>query len=633
MNYCPTCGAENRDTARFCGQCGLTFSPEIRCPSCGVSNPAQMRFCQDCGAPLRGSTPAAGLTGLLPANALLSNRYVILRRVGKGGMGAVYQASDTRLSSKVWAIKEMSDAALPDPVERQQAREAFQREAQMLATLDHPNLPKVNDFFIESGKLYLVMDYIDGRTLQDVLEASPGPLPEAQVLEWAGQLCEVLDYLHRCTPPIIFRDLKPGNIMLDKSNRVKLIDFGVARLFKTGQARDTANFGTAGYAPPEQYGKGQTDGRSDIYALGVTLHELLTRYDPAMTPFNLPPARNVNPAIPIHIEQAIVRATQPLQANRFQRALEMKAALFAPIVGQPPVPPPLQQPQPAPTPRPVASSQPAQSPPAAAKILTSVPTIHRTPALPANFEPEMIVIPAGEFLMGSDKTQDMAARSDEMPQHRVYLDEYAIGKYPITQVQYAAFIQATNHRVPSVFLSGKVNWDKGTRRPPIGKENHPVIQVDWKDAVAYCQWLAQVTGKPYRLPTEAEWEKAARGTDGRIYPWGNATPDANRLNFNENVGATTKVGKYPSGASPYGVLDMAGNVWEWAADWYGEKYPSGASSPDRNPTGSSSGKNRVLRGGGWINVAYYVRASYRSWNDPVNRDVDIGFRCVCSTSP
>ncbi len=598
--YCPTCGAENRDTAKFCMQCAASMTPERMCANCGTKNPAAAKYCLNCATPLHAATPAAGLTGLLPQNFLLNGRYAIVKRLGKGGMGAVYQATDTRIGGKVWAIKELSDAALVDPVDKQQAREAFQREAQMLALLDHVNLPKVNDFFTEGGKLYLVMDYIDGRTLQDVLEASPGPLPEAQVLEWAGQLCEVLDYLHRCTPPIIFRDLKPGNIMLDKSQRVKLIDFGVARLFKTGQARDTANFGTAGYAPPEQYGKGQTDGRSDIYALGVTLHELLTRYDPALTPFHLPLARNVNPAVSPHVEQVILKATQPLQANRYQRALEIKAALFAPVVSQPqPTPPPS---QPAPAAQPVAPIQPAQSPPVAAKILTPVPMIRSTPALPADFEPEMIRIPAGEFLMGSDSTKDKDAGDNEMPQHRVYLDEYWIAKYPVTQAQYLGFVKATNQRIPD-------DWDKKQKAPLTNKLNHPVIQVDWNDAVAYCRWLAQMTGKPYRLPTEAEWEKAARGADGRIYPWGNVVPDATRLNFNRNVGTTTEVGKYPSGASPYGVLDMAGNVWEWVADWCGEKYPSGASSPARNPAGPSSGTYRVLRGGSWYYYALDVRTA------------------------
>ena len=523
--YCPKCGAENRDTAKFCQQCAASMKAELICPACGSANSPTAKFCSECATPLRGATLPAGLTGMLPANALLNTRYLIVKRVGKGGMGAVYQAADTRLSSKVWAIKEMSDAALPDPIEKQQAREAFQREAQMLATLDHPNLPKVNDFFIEGGKLYLVMDYIDGQTLEDLLDQSASPFAEAQVLPWAAQLCDVLDYLHRCTPPIIFRDLKPGNIMLDKSNRIKLIDFGVARLFKTGQARDTANFGTAGYAPPEQYGKGQTDARSDVYALGVTLHQLLTRYDPALTPFNLPPARNVNPAVSPHVEQAILKATQAVQTNRFSRALEFKAALIQAT----PIAPRLQ---------PNASQSPVAAPTAIRPASNVV-------------APEMIVIPAGEFLMGSDAQSDKDAQSNEMPQHRVYLDEYAIGKYPVTQSQYAVFVQAARYQSPyfDADWARPYNWDRQRLTPPAGKEHHPVVLVTWDDAVMYCRWLAQATGRPYRLPTEAEWEKAARGTDGRIYPWGNVKPNDQIINFDKRVGGTTPVGQYPSGAS------------------------------------------------------------------------------------
>jgi len=630
---------------------------ELICSACGSANSPTAKFCSECATPLRGATPPAGLTGLLPANALLNTRYLIVKRVGKGGMGAVYQAADTRLSSKVWAIKEMSDTALPDPVERQQAREAFQREAQMLATLDHPNLPKVNDFFIESGKLYLVMDYIDGRTLKDVLEASPSPLPEAYVLRWIGQVCDVLDYLHRCTPPIIFRDLKPDNIMVERGNRVKLIDFGVARLFKSGKQRDTESFGTAGYAPPEQYGQGQTDARSDIYALGVTLHELLTRYDPALTPFNLPPARKVNPAVSARVEQAISKATQTLPANRFQHALEMKAALLMPnrpestlimpAVAQPQshldrtvIMPSAARPQPhleATVIMPSAARfqsnlETTVVMPSAARPQPAMPQSGQNPTVrpPLSFEPEMIVIPAGEFWMGSDQQQDQNARVGEMPQHRVYLDEYTIGKYSVTQAQYLAFVQATDHRVPEIFLGGPANWDKTQRRPPVGKENHPVVLVDWNDAATYCQWLAQVTGRSYRLPTEAEWEKAARGTDQRLYPWGNVEPDQSRVNFDTHAGGATEVGKHPASASPYGVLDMVGNVWEWVADWYSERYY--ASSPARNPRGPGSGNYRAARGGAWNQGAINLRVSYRQGNSSNDRNDSIGFRCACGAT-
>lgn len=242
-------------------------------------------------------------------------------------MGAVYQANDTRLAGKLWAIKEMSDASLTDPNERANAVQAFQREAQLLANLDHTNLPKVSDFFQEQGKHYLVMDFVQGQTLEAVVEATTGFLNEATVVEWLEQLCDVLDYLHTRQPPIIFRDLKPANIMLTPDNKIKLIDFGIARLFRPGKTRDTAQYGTMGFASPEQFGTRQTDARSDIYSLGVLLHHLLTRYDPALSPFNLPPARNINPNISPHIVDVITRATQAAPHERFQTTKEMKLAL------------------------------------------------------------------------------------------------------------------------------------------------------------------------------------------------------------------------------------------------------------------------------------------------------------------
>ena len=319
---CPQCGASNSDAARFCSNCAAPL--EMACPNCGTVNRPEARFCNHCATPLRGLTPQ---TGMLPANTVLSGRYIILRKVGGGGMGAVYQAADQRIAGKLWAIKEMSDAALTNPLDKQQAVEAFRREAQLLATLDHGNLPKVSDFFTEAGKHYLVMDFIQGQTLEQLLGQTTDFLPEKQVVDWALQLCDVLTYLHTRQPPIIFRDLKPSNIMLDADGRIKLIDFGIARTFQPGKSRDTQAMGTPGYAAPEQYGTGQSDPRSDINALGVTLHRLLTRYDPTLTPFVLPPARNINPAVSPGVAAAIERATQPDANARFPTMAQMKAAL------------------------------------------------------------------------------------------------------------------------------------------------------------------------------------------------------------------------------------------------------------------------------------------------------------------
>jgi serine/threonine-protein kinase len=300
------------------------MAQQLTCPNCGMLNRAGAKFCNNCATPL-----AISSTGRLPPNSVLQNRYVIITPLGRGGMGAVYQAADKRFSGRFWAIKEMSDAGL-NPSERQRAIQDFQREANMLACLNHPNLPRVVDNFEETAKWYLVMDFIEGETLEEKLAQSASPLHQDEVIDWAIQLCDVLTYLHSQNPPLIFRDLKPSNIMReDKTGHVKLIDFGIARFFKTGQARDTAMLGTVGYAPPEQHGKGQTDARSDIYALGVTMHQLLTKYDPTTTPFNLPAPRSLNKSIPAPLEQVILTATQLDPSKRYPSAVEMQQALVS----------------------------------------------------------------------------------------------------------------------------------------------------------------------------------------------------------------------------------------------------------------------------------------------------------------
>lgn len=338
--FCPHCGAHNPARSRFCNKCGAPLARELRCPQCGRVNPAGSRFCNGCGAilsptgpqpqpprpPVR--PPTATDTGMLPPQSMLSERYLILRRVGKGGMGAVYQAADTRIPGKTWAIKEMSDAAITNPLEKQQAIAAFRQEALTLARLDHPNLPKVTDHFTEGGKQYLVMDFIEGETLAERLEqAGGGPLPVDEVQDWYRQLCDVLDYLHSQSTPVVFRDLKPGNVIVTPGGAVKLIDFGIARLFKPGKATDTAFFGTTGYAPKEQYGKGQTDARSDVYALGATLHHLLTGISPTDHPFDFEDIQQLNSQVPAHLADAVMKALSDNPAGRWQSVAEMGEAL------------------------------------------------------------------------------------------------------------------------------------------------------------------------------------------------------------------------------------------------------------------------------------------------------------------
>ncbi len=228
-------------------------------------------------------------------------------------------------------------------------------------------------------------------------------------------------------------------------------------------------------------------------------------------------------------------------------------------------------------------------------------------------EPELILIPAGEFLMGSDSKIDKDARDREQPQHALYLPDYYIAKTPVTKAQYAA-------------------WKKQTPRK--GKENHPVVKVSWDDAVAYCKWLAKTTGQPYRLPSEAEWEKAARGTDGHIYPWGNQW-EAKRCNtFEGGKKGTTPVGFYPKGASPYGCLDMAGNVWEWCVTEYADGFkPYPYHSEEDEWTEEYLNRTndlRVLRGGSWGVRQYYARCAFRFGFVDHYGDGNSGFRIVVS---
>jgi len=238
---------------------------------------------------------------------------------------------------------------------------------------------------------------------------------------------------------------------------------------------------------------------------------------------------------------------------------------------------------------------------------------------------DMVLIPAGEFIMGNDAGDD-----DEKPERTVYLDAFCIDKYEVTNAQYKECVDAGACNPPArqsspsrLFYYDNPEFD-----------NYPVIWVTWNDAQAYCKWRGK------RLPTEAEWEKAARGTDGRLWPWGNSEPDGTKLNLcdvnctyewkeshiDDGYPDTAPVGSFEAGQSPYGVYNMAGNVREWTADWYAPDYYRDA--PDRNPPGPDSGPGRVLRGGSWRSNIPVARITYRLWYDAEVKDEYIGFRCA-----
>lgn len=283
------------------------------CPSCQHPNRPNAQFCATCGVPL-----------------LLQNKYQIVRLLGQGGFGTVYEAQHAELGVQ-FAIKEFIPPSGMTPPQRQAASAQFLLEARLLANLDHPMLPKVIDFFNQQGRDYLVMEFVPGDTLEETLTKNNAPLAERDVLVWMDELCNALTFLHSHHPPIIHRDIKPSNIKITPGGKIKLLDFGIAKLLTVGAGTGTAARAvTPPYAPLEQYGKG-TDTRSDIYALGVTMYQLLTNRLPPEAPDRanqrVIPPRQWNPALTGKTEALVLKAMAEKQAGRFASAEELQQAI------------------------------------------------------------------------------------------------------------------------------------------------------------------------------------------------------------------------------------------------------------------------------------------------------------------
>ncbi|MBN2548496.1 MAG: SUMF1/EgtB/PvdO family nonheme iron enzyme [Anaerolineales bacterium] len=695
----------------------------------------------------------------LAISQIINDRYRIARLLGQGGFGAVYRAWDMRLL-RFCAIKENRETS-------EASARQFQHEAHILAGLSHPHLPHVFDAFTITGQneetsyAYLVMEYIEGEDLGQVLQRQGGSLAEDRVLPIIIQVCEALEYLHNQKPPIIHRDIKPANIKIAPSEKMVpgvvsfsaqdvaelvhvtaiLVDFGIAKLYHP-DVRTTvgARAVTPGYSPPEQYGRGATDARSDIYALGATLYHLLTGILPpdsvdVMTRTAPPPvpACLLNPAISPGVSAAIERAMQLEREQRWSNVAEFRQVLAECVQRQQDAPqqrkteklsdnlPPVEPTESSDLPAPVGESHartgeqsnrfrlfqarktplswswlgsmavlgmvlllgivglflvaqellPSGNPDPAGlgitpptptqlaivrptRTATASPDPSPTPAplqsptsLPASLTDgrggKMVLIPAGPFLMGGDPdlgvaecegfritgTCERSMFEDEQPLHTVTLADFYIDLTEVTNAMYDLCVKTGVCTLPSKLTS----YSRASYYGDPEYDHYPVIHVTWDQAVTYCQWRGG------RLPTEAEWEKAARGSDGRRFPWGNQFEDIRgnfcdrncalawaNPEFDDGYEDTSPVGAYPLGASPYGLLDMAGNVWEWVADWYLDTYYQ--VSPMNNPLGPAYGVERVLRGGGWSYSAYYLHASFRGRNSPANAATYAGLRCV-----
>lgn len=669
---------------------------------------------------------------MMPKNI---DRYQIQEEIGRGGMATVLKGYDPRFRRDI-AIKLLPREFLHDP----EFRARFQREAQTIAALEHPAIVPVYDFGEADEQLYLVMRLMNGGSLADKLEK--GPLSITETARIVERLAPALDSAHALG--IIHRDLKPSNILFDQWDNPYLADFGIVKLIAGSSTALTATgglVGTPAYMSPEQVrGVDELDGRSDIYAMGIILFQMLTGKLPynANTPIGLAfmhvtePVPNIveaNDSLPYACQSVIDKAmakdrdTRPATATAFSDTISTLAAqakaaepggietIVEPLPEEtppdldepeqaktvapetPPAPKPLLEPletevwpderepdEPEPTPQegysmpqelaalpepiPQPKTNPLRRMPNWAWVILGVAFVIASLSLDswfsvrdkhvvintrirANDGAVMVYVPVGEFMMGSEDGDD-----DEKPVHSVYLDSYWIDQTEVTNEQFAQFVAETNYTTTAeeegsgrVFDEDRwhsvegVNW----QNPKVPNSNldglirHPVVQVSWYDAKAYCEWAGG------RLPTEAEWEKAAQwdeeNQNARTYPWGNRF-DGTRVNFcdrncpfkwkddtaNDGYGEIAPVGHYPDGASPYGALDMAGNVWEWVHDWYDSDYYQ--RSPNKNPQGANKSDSRVLRGGSWGDNDNLIHATARFNLAPSFRVNSLGFRCA-----
>lgn len=604
--------------------------------------------------------------------------YQIIAPLGEGGMAAVYKAFQPGVERFV-AMKILPRHLASDP----QFVFRFQQEAKLLARLQHPHILPIHDFGEVDGYSYLVMPFIEGGTLVDLMKGEPLPLSTMRRI--ITQVGDALDYAH--ASGLIHRDVKPSNVLIDTRGNCLLTDFGIAKIIGNASLSTTNGAtGTPAYMAPEQGLGRKIDGRSDQYALGVILYELATGRLPynAETPMAvvikhiydpLPLPRSLNPALPPAVETIILKALAKDPEDRYDSVGDLVGALQAAIpdtgslnpailttgrispikhafnsahylrlalagmtvlatalaffllatwnnvLGSAPatatsIPTSLPTQETIFTPVPAsATPQPAPTatPPPAS---TSVPTLGlgSTEVSPVDGM-VLLYVPSGSFLMGAPDT-DENATAFERPLREVTIDAFWIDRTEVTNGQYALCVAAgVCHQPISLKSATRANYysDPAYR-------DYPVIYVNWQEARTYCEWAGR------RLPTEAEWEKAARGTDGRLFPWGDAQPSRTRANFARSRSDTTAVGSYPDSLSPYGAHDMAGNVWEWVSDWYLGAYYRQA--PDVNPLGPSSGTARVLRGGAWISEIRDVRAAARYNYGPTKRENFIGFRCA-----
>jgi len=610
--YCNQCGTPNIDGARFCTGCGANLlnqtAPSPTAPTPPVAEAAALDATRTRDG---GLTDTPESVHAIPADTVrpgvaLGGRYLIAERLGSGGMGEVWRAADAELGIDV-AIKVLPHLLARSP--RSIAR--LKQEAAIALKLTHPNICRLYNLHSDGEVKFLVMEYIAGQTLEDVLnERDEARMGWDDLEPIARQLGRALDYAHGLDPPVLHRDIKPANVMIDPAGRGRLLDFGIAREMRDSLSRVTGRQdspGTIPYMSPEQFRGERVDRRSDIYSYCLVLYEAL-----AGMPFVSPigsfawqvQEKLFEPleGVPDHLNAILASG---LAKDRNDRPASVADLLEGAGTG------------------PVAVPGRA---PAAAEAVEQAARQRSAEIRPADGLPERItlecgsrvaldavLIEGGTFLMGSPDAEAERDRC-EGPQREVTITRpFYMGIHQVTQQQYEAVMGAN----PSFFRGS----------------GNPVEFVSWNDATEFCRALSRRTGRKVRLPTEAEWEYACRAGTRTPFHTGRtiATDEANydgtyvygpgrKGKFRET---TTAVGSFEPNA--FALHDMHGNVWEWCSDRSSDSYARAGSI---DPKGTESGSSRVLRGGAWSIAPASCRSAARSWIRPARRRRDIGFRVV-----
>ncbi len=552
-------------------------------------------------------------------------KYEVKDIIGRGGMGVVYKVWDT-LEDSFKAIKMVP----PDMMFDKLSMVSLKKEVNAAIKLSHPNILKVLGLEEQEGVYFISMEYIEGETLADKL-AEKGKLEEAEVIEIMKQVLEGLKEAHRRR--VLHLDIKPQNIMITKEGEVKILDFSISynitrtMTMLTGHNLTT---GTLPYMAPEQVSKkyGRVNEQTDIWGFGAMVYHLLSGEVPFETESQIKdsdekpyPLEGVSEKI----KKIVMKCLEKDREKRYKSFEEIIDDLEGKIKVKEKEKNDIairenskkkekkENREKEEIKKNIETQKDKELPKEVKRIRDKAKSVYKNEQgiWEAEFEYwiKMVYVEGGEFLMGA-LDDDKEANDWEKPQHKVWVDSFWIGKYPVTFEQYEMYCEKVEKKKPR---------DEGW-----GRGNRPVINVSWHDAVGFIEWLYEEIGLRFRLLTEAEWEYACRGgKQSREYKYSGS-------NIVDEVGwyeDNSRFKTHPVGLktpNELGIYDMSGNVWEWCSDWYGSKYYS--ESPYNNPSGPPSGSSRIRRGGSCCDFARDLHCANRGYDDPSVRLYNLGFR-------